>query len=93
MKKENDIVDDIFTRIKDILGDEFQGQIVVKLDDVETKIRQDWGGTEPYIARKKDIQKRKSVALEKLKCGLSVSEAAKQSGVSETLIYTMLRRR
>lgn len=93
MKKENDIVDDIFTRIKAILGDDFQGQIVVKLDDVETKIRQDWGGTEPYIARKRDIEKKKADALDRLKSGLSVSEAAKLSDISESSIYRMLKRR
>lgn len=93
MKKENDIVDDIFTRVKAILGDDFKGQIVVKLDDVETRIRQDWGGTEPYISKKRDIEKRKAAALEKLNKGASVRDAAKQAGISETYVYMILRRR
>lgn len=93
MIQDDDIIEDIFIRIKEVLGDEFQGQIVVKLAGIETKIRQDWGGTEPYIAKKRDIQKRKAAALEKLKQGLSVKLAAKQSDVSENYIYMMLRRR
>ncbi len=92
MKKENDIVDDIFTRVKAILGDEFNGQIVVKLEDIETRIRQDWGGTEPYISKKRDIEKRKSIALEKLKEGKSLKEVAKQAGICETYVYMMRKR-
>lgn len=92
MKKENDIVDDIFTRVKAILGDEFKGQIVVMLEDEEIRIRKDWGGTEPYISKKMDIEKRKAIALEKLKEGKSLKEAARQAEICETYVH-MLRKR
>lgn len=89
----NDIVEDIFTRVKEILGDEFGGQIRVKLDSIESGIRRDWGGGDAYIARKRDIEQRKADALDKLKQGLSVREASAQSGASVSCIYMMLRRK
>jgi len=93
MTKRSDIVDDIFTRIKDVLGDEFKGQIVVRLEQEEVRIRQDWGGTEHYVLKKRDREKKKAQAMEELKRGARICDVVNSTGISRTQIYKMLKRR
>ena len=93
MINRSDIVDDIFCRIKVILGNEFAGQIIMKLEQEEKKIRKDWGGSASYILKKRDIEQRKAIALQKIREGISVVEASKIAGISHRCAYTMLKRR
>ncbi len=93
MTDKKDIVDDIFSRVKKILGNYLNGQIVIQLEQEEGRIRQDWGGTEPYISKKREREKRKAQAMEELKrCG-SVKDVSKKTGISMTVLYETLRKR
>jgi len=93
MTKEKDIVEDIFSRVRSILGDEFKDQIIIKLEQEEIKIRHDWGGTEPYIAKKRDREKRKQEVKEELNRGSTIKEVTRKTGICRTVIYDMLKRR
>jgi hypothetical protein len=91
--KDKDIVDDIFCRVKAVLGDEFKGLIVVKLEEEETRIRQDWGGTDHYVVKKRDREKKKKQVLDELNKGLRICDVVNSTGVSRTSIYRMLKSR
>lgn len=88
--KEKDIVEDIFYRVKNILGHEFKGEIVIKLEQEEQKIRQDWGGTEPYIP-KRAKEKAKQKAIAALKKGDPIKKVVNDTGISRTQVYMLLR--
>lgn len=89
--KEKDIVEDIFFRVKNILGHEFKGEIVLKLEEEEQKIRQDWGGTEPYIPKKKK-GKANQDAITALKNGDSIKKVVNDVGISRRQVYLLLKR-
>jgi Mor family transcriptional regulator len=93
MTKDTDIVDDIFARVKAVLGDDFKGQIVVKLAQEELRIRQDWGGTEHYIVKNRQFKKKKEQAKEELRRGAKICDVVRETGISRSLIYQMLKRR
>ena len=88
-----DIVDDIFTRVKTILGDDFKGEIAVKLDNEETRIRQQWGGTESYIAMKKSKERKRQQVIKELRDGNSVASISENTGISRVHIYRLLKAR
>lgn len=92
MSREKDIVEDIFFRIKAVLGHEFNGAIEIKLDEEEKRIRMDWGGTEPYIPKKKDRTKAKQIALEQLNRGVPIKNVVNDTGISRTQVYMLLKR-
>jgi len=87
----SDIVDDIFNRIKNILGDDFKGEIALKLENEEKTIRQFWGGTTSYILRKKIDKERRKKAMEELKKGVPVKQVSEITGMSKVHIYRLLR--
>lgn len=89
--KEKDIVEDIFFRVKNILGHEFKGEIVLKLEQEEQRIRQDWGGTEPYIP-KRAKEKAKQKAMEALRNGEPIKKVVNDTGISRTQVYLLLKR-
>jgi len=88
-----DIVDDIFTRVKNILGDDFKGEIAVKLENEETRIRQQWGGTESYIAMKKSKERKRQQVIKELREGNSVASISDNTGISRVHIYRLLKAR
>ena len=91
MIDDKDIVNDIFLRIKQILGPEFKGQIKVLLEDEESAVRKDWGGSEPYI-QKKPKNKRIKV-VEKITEGKSIDVIASESGINRATVYRLLKRK
>ncbi len=93
MTQEADIVEDIFSRVKQILGDEFKGEIAIKLKNEEEKVRQSWGGTESYVAKRKNSKESKKQALTDLNRGVPVKEVIKRSGISRTRVYELLKRK
>lgn len=90
--KNIDIVEDIFLRVKNILGNDCNLEIRSKLEDEEYKVREDWGGTEPYIL-KKNKERAKQRAIEALKNGATVKQAASDTGISRTLVYMLMKRK
>lgn len=91
--KEKDIVEDIFCRVKTILGQQFNGEIDIKLQHEERRIRNDWGGTEPYIHKKCDKTELKRLAIEQVNQGIPVNKVAKNTGISRTQVYLLLKTR
>lgn len=93
MMRDVDIVEDIFARVKEILGDQFAGDISVKLAAEEIKVRQTWGGTEPYIAKKRLPRDVKKKAMDKLNHGVPIREVVSETGISRTEVYRLLKRK
>ena len=91
--KEKDIVEDIFFRVKAILGHEFKGEIVLKLEQEEQRVRMDWGGTEPYIPKKRDRNKEKQKAIDDLNRGVPIPKVVNDTGISRTQLYVLLKKR
>lgn len=91
--REKDIVEDIFCRVKTILGPQFSGEINLKLQQEEKKIRNDWGGTEPYIQKKCDRTELKRLAIEQVNQGIPVHKVVKNTGISRTQVYFLLKTR
>jgi len=89
--KNIDIVEDIFLRVKNILGNDCNLEIRSKLEDEEYKVREDWGGTEPYIL-KKNKERAKQRAIEALKNGATVKQVVSDTGISRTQVYMLLKR-
>jgi transcriptional regulator of acetoin/glycerol metabolism len=102
--KEKDIVEDILSRavaavfeylsnhqgFEQSMADAIAGQIRAK----ETKIRKDWGGSEPYVAaRPAGIAEAKRRALEDAQKTGKVSDAASRHGISRATVYRLLRKR
>lgn len=90
--KEKDIVEDIFFRVKAILGPQFKGEIVLQLEQEEQRIRMDWGGTEPYIPKKRDRNKLKQKALEDINRGVPIPKVVNDTGISRTQVYMLVKR-
>lgn len=92
MTQDADIVEDIFARVKQILGDEFKGDIAIKLKNEEEKVRQSWGGTEPYISKRRNKSEIKNKVLNDLSHGVPVNEVSKSSGISRAQVYRLLKK-
>lgn len=93
MSREKDIVEDMFSRVKAILGNEFKGEIILKLEQEEQRIRMDWGGTEPYIPKKKDRTELKKTAIKLLNSGVPIKKVVNDTGICRTDVYMLLKRR
>ena len=83
-----DMLSDIFSKVKSIASTELWGSI----DEIERKTRSEWGGAYVYVP-KRDTKAIKNEVLKKIKEGLSVREVSEQTGFSITGIYIMLRRK
>ena len=93
MKK--DVVDDIFDRVKQILGEKFSGEVTVLLEKEEKEIRKIYGKDAHYVGsyeRKLKAEAKKN-ALILIRQGVSVSQASKKSGISHNEMYKLLRKR
>lgn len=93
MMRDVDIVEDIFARVREILGDRFAGEISVKLAEEEDRVRQAWGGTEPYVAKRRDRGCIKKMAMDKLNHGAPIQAVVNETGISRAGIYRLLKRK
>lgn len=91
MIEERDIVEDIFTRIRKILGQEYQGDIAGKIDTEEQRIRQEWGGSETYVSKKRGNEQKREQALQDLKRGIPANEVSRKTGISRAQVYRLLK--
>lgn len=89
MTKEKDIVEDIFFRVKEILGAEFKGQIALRLEKEEERVRVDWSGAGHYVPKKNNKKK----VREELARGTPVSELSNKTGISRAQVYRLLKQR
>lgn len=87
----SDIVDDIFTRIKTILGNDFNGDIVLKIEAEEDSVRKEWGGDGHYISKKKNKDKRREQVISEIRQGNSVAVISRNTGMSKVHIYRLLK--
>lgn len=88
----SDIVDDIFTRVRSMLGDDFEGKIEIKLDEVENDVRKYWGGRDAYVT-KKNGRKIRENALREINNGTPISVVIQKYAISRTGVYSLLRRK
>lgn len=89
MIHDKDIVEDIFFRVKKILGAEFNGEIVLLLEKEKEKVRIDWAGTEPYIP--KNTYKKK--VKQELARGTPIHDLPMKTGISRRQIYRLLKQK
>lgn len=87
-----DIVDDIFSRMRQILEDKLCGEIADQLDEEEKRVRRSWGGTEHYVATRsnRDVLETKKKAMDEINRGVSVKDVVKHTGISRTEMYRLL---
>ncbi|AKH39150.1 MULTISPECIES: helix-turn-helix domain-containing protein [Nitrosomonas] len=90
MIEEKDIVEDIFSQIREIMGNQFHGEIFLKLTQIEARVRQKWGGTEPYVPKSRE--KKRAKAANDLKNGMSPKDVMKTTGISRSEVYKLLNR-
>lgn len=93
MIEDTDVIEDILAEIREIYESGFNGEIYIKLDQIEARMRQKWGGTEPYISKHKHKKKERQRAYAELQKGVPPKEVSKRTGVSRSLLYAMLRKR
>lgn len=91
MIDDKDIVNDIFCRVKEILGPEFKGQIKVRLEKEESAVRKDWGGSDLYIQKRAKDNARHEIIDKKIREGKPVQQIAKESGISRATVYKLLK--
>ena len=91
----SDIVDDIFTRLKTILGDKFEGDVKLTLQKEEKAIRGTYGGCDWYIGgnSRRDKQEALKIALVKVQNGVPVVQASKSVGINHNTVYKFLRKK
>ena len=83
-----DILIDIFSKVKGAVSSD----LWEKMDEIESKVRIEWGGGSVYIP-KRDTKAIKAEVLKKISQGISVREVSEQTGFSITGIYIMLRKK
>lgn len=93
MKK--DVVDDIFDRVKQILGEKFTGEVSVLLEKEEKAVRVYYGGGRYYIGHisRRESAQAKKVVLELMRQGMSAREAGKKAGICQDTVYRFLRKK
>lgn len=89
MTRERDIIEDIFARIREIL----RGQYERELEQEEARVREDWGGTEPYIAKRRVREEVKKQALNDLNHGVPMNDVVSKTGISRAQVYRLLKHR
>lgn len=93
MIDDKDIVNDIFLRVREILGPDFKGNIRMKLEKEEIAVRKDWGGAELYVNKHPERRERRKKVQENFKKGMTIPELMKEQGISRTQVYALLKRK
>ena len=91
MSKDKDIVTDIFHRVRGILGVQFSGEINVKLQQEELKIRREWGGGVQYIRKDPDPSESREKAITLVRQGTPIKVVVKSTGISRSQLYLLLK--
>lgn len=89
--KKHDLIDDIFARVKEIMGESSDLSIKIGLIDKEkAAIRKNFGGAAHYVY-KKDQNDLKCIILSELRSGLTVKQVSVKTGISKTHLYRLLK--
>ena len=93
MKK--DVIDEMFERVKQILGEKFDGEVSILLENEEEAMRKKYGGESHFVGsyRRRGTQKAKKKALELIRQGVSVENASKKVGIGHMTMYRFLSKR
>lgn len=88
----NDIVTDILTRVAAVVPP----KKAEALHDIETAIRQDWGGDRPYIAKAGEsadveMSKRNAAILRDYRNGERPTYLARKYGISRKRVHEIVR--
>lgn len=89
MKSDNDIVEDIFQRVRKILGENANAEITVRLEKEEANVRHEWGGADAYIAKTRS-KNRLKVELSR---GTAIKDMPDRLGISRSTVYRLLKKR
>lgn len=84
-----DIVDDFLQR----LAQHVPGTTPEVRAQLETGLRQTWGGTEPYVGKRMSQTTRVSLLAHGLRQAKPLGEVFAQAGVSRSAGYRLLRRK
>lgn len=86
-----DIVEDMLSRVMDALNIRSGDASSARLHEVEQQIRQEWGGTEPYIPKYRRRDKIREQALQTLAKGMPLKEVVSRTGISRAQVYRLLK--
>jgi hypothetical protein len=84
----DDFVSDLLKRLKRLLPSISDQE----LESFEESIRNDWGGAEPYIAKKKISAEKKKRAVDEYIGGRPLKEIREKTGVSRASLYRHLKK-
>lgn len=90
MTVKTDLIDDIFDRVKNIIGADSNATVKIALESEKDKVRLERGGSSQYIFKSSKVDK-KCIILSELRKGLTVKEISSSTGISRTLIYNYLK--
>ena len=91
MSRDKDVVTDIFNRVRKILGVQFSGEINMRLNQEELKIRRDWGGGVQYIRKDPDPSEAREKAINLVRQGTPIKVVVKSTGISRSQLYLLLK--
>ena len=93
MKK--DVIDEMFDRVKQILGEKFGGEVSILLENEEKAMRKKYGGESHFVGsyKRRETEEAKKKVLLRISQGVSVQQASKEAGVCQDTIYRFLRKR
>jgi hypothetical protein len=89
VSEKRDIIEDIFFRVRKILGEDIKTKVIVLLDKEEENVRMEWAGTEQYIAKKRSKNKVRA----ELGKGTHIKDMPAKVGISRRQIYRLLKQR
>jgi len=84
----DDIVNDMLERVRQACPDITENQLSV----IEHQIRNDWGGNETYIQKKRISTAQKQKAVDEYIGGRPVEVIRKKTGVSRSTLYRHLKK-
>lgn len=88
-----DVIEDIFSEVANELESYIDNETRAKLEDLESRVRQRWGGTKPYIRKSAIKRKAQEAALNDINRGVPLKEAMQQNGVPRATLYNLLKHR
>lgn len=88
-----DFIGDVFGRIRTALEPYLDDETMMELDQLEDRVRYDWGGTSAYITKRPDRERIREQVLNELRRGVPIPKVASTTGVSRSEIYRILKRK
>jgi transcriptional regulator of acetoin/glycerol metabolism len=92
MTGEQDLIQDIITRLLALMPPEARRQIEPQVRAVEMEIRRDWATERVYISLDPYRDERMERAAVKLAAGVDRNEVQQEAGISRATLYRLIKK-